>query len=83
MAPISDTTPEARAVQFEILGRMSPVERLQMARDLTIAVQELAFAELRRRHPDLPDGELWLKLAVRRLGADVVRKVYGREIDPG
>jgi hypothetical protein len=50
--------------------------------ELTLAVQQVAFAELRRRYPEAPEDELWLRLAVRRLGRDVVRTVYGRDLDP-
>lgn len=79
---ISDTTPDAQAKRDELLRAMSGRERLRIAQELTLGVQQLAFAGLRQRYPDLPDDDLWLKLAARRLGVDVVRKVYGREIDP-
>jgi hypothetical protein len=78
----ADTSPAAQAVQDEILRRMTGEERLKIAQELTLGVQYLAFAGLRQQYPDLPDDELWLKLAARRLGVDVVHKVYGREIDP-
>jgi hypothetical protein len=71
-----------QAKRDELLRAMTGEERLRIARELTLGVQQLAFAGLRQRHPDLDDDELWLKLAARRLGVDVVRKVYGREIDP-
>lgn len=71
-----------QAKRDELLRAMSGEERWRIAQELTLAMQHLAFAGLRERYPDLPDDELWLKLAARRLGVDVVRKVYGREIDP-
>jgi hypothetical protein len=77
-----DTSAAARTVQIELLRRMSPVERLLRMTELTLAVQQIAFAELRRRYPEAPDDELWLRLAVRRLGRDLVRAVYGRDLDP-
>lgn len=46
----------ARAVQEEILRNLSPKERLQMVRDLTIGVQELAFAAIRQAKPQRPAG---------------------------
>jgi predicted alpha-1,6-mannanase (GH76 family) len=79
---LSDTAPEMQAKRDALLRAMSGEERLRIARELTLGVQRLAFAGLRQRYPDLSDDELWLKLAARRLGVDVVRKVYGREIDP-
>jgi len=80
--PSTETSAAARSVQVELLRRMSPMERLRRMTELTLAVQQIAFAELRRRHPQAPDDELWLRLAVRRLGRDVVRTVYGRDLDP-
>jgi len=46
---------------------------------LTLMVQELAFTGMRMRHPEASDDEIWLRLAVDRLGAEVVKKVYGFE----
>lgn len=53
-----DTTPEAAAVQREILGRLSPAERLRIAFDLSDAVRNLAVAGLRKRNPGLTEEEL-------------------------
>ena len=73
----SDTSANAQKVQDDLLRKLSPAEKLQMVRDLTIGVQKLAFAGLRHRKPHLTDDEIWLELATRRLGGDVVRKIYG------
>lgn len=75
-----DTPKKVWDLQFELLRRKTGAERLEMMRQMTLAVQQLAMAGLRARHPELTDDELWLKLAAHRLGADVVRKVYG--VDP-
>jgi len=75
----SDTSPNARAVQEELLRKRTPEEKLQMVSELTIGVQKLAFAAIRQSNPELTDDQIWLQLAVRRLGADVVRKVYGSD----
>jgi hypothetical protein len=73
----SDTPDDIRERQFEILRAMTPQERLELARMLTLNVQQLAFAGMRARFPEAPDDEIWLRLAARRLGRDVVLKVYG------
>ncbi len=78
----SDTSADADAVQLELLRRMSPAEKLRLMTELTWAAEQVALAELRRRHPEASDEELFLRLAVRRLGRDVVRAVYGRDLDP-
>lgn len=77
-----DTSKKVWDLQFELLRQKTPEERLEMARQLTLSMQHFVMGVLRQDHPELSDDELWLKLAVRRLGRDVVRKVYGREIDP-
>ncbi len=77
-----DTSADADEVQVGIWRRMTPQRKLELMRDMTLAIQELAFAEIRQRHPDLPDDEIWLKLAARRLSPEQMRAVYGREVDP-
>lgn len=76
----SDTTLQARLVQEELLRRKTPQQRLRMAQELTIGLQKITFAAMRQRLPDLSDEEIWLRLAARRLGPAVMRKVYGREL---
>lgn len=77
-----DTSKETWDLQFELYRRITPEERLEMARQMTLSWQRNMFSILRAKHPDLPDDEIWLKLAVRRLGREVVRKLCGREVDP-
>jgi hypothetical protein len=77
-----DTSPAIWDLQFELYRRLTDTQRLENARQMTLSMQHSLFALVRAQHPDLTDDEIWLKLAVRRLGKDVVRKVTGREIDP-
>jgi hypothetical protein len=79
MPVLSDTTERARLVHEDVLRRKSPLQRLRMAQELTIGLQKIAFAAMRQRNPELTDDEIWMRLAERRLGADVVRSVYRRE----
>jgi hypothetical protein len=73
----ADTTPDAWAKQFDLYRRMSPAEKAAGVRAITLAVNTLALAGLRHQYPAASDGELMLRLAVRRLGEDVVAKAYG------
>jgi len=72
----SDTTPEADAMQFELLRRMTPEQKATLLTNLTLAVQELAMAGMRARHPDDSDDQLRLRLAVQRLGPETVLRVW-------
>jgi hypothetical protein len=71
----------ADRVQLELLRKMTPAEKLECVRGLTLAVQQLAFVGLRQQFPDDSDDEIWLRLAARRLGRDLVKKIYGWEAD--
>jgi hypothetical protein len=73
----TDTSAAADSVQLELLREMSPAARAERMTALTLAVQRLALAGMRRRHPLASEDELWLRLAAQRLGPEVVRKVYG------
>ena len=73
----ADTSERADEVQFAILRAMTPQQRAEVFTQLTLAVQELAMAGMRKQYPNATDDELRMRLAVRRLGADVVKKVWG------
>lgn len=75
--PASDTTPEAGAVHARLLANLTPAERAARVRELTLGASMVALAGLRGRHPQATEAELLLRLAVVRLGAAVVERVYG------
>ena len=60
-----------------LYARMTPAEKLRRVRELTLAVNRLAIAGLRSRHPDDSEAQLRLRLARIRLGDDLVDAVYG------
>jgi hypothetical protein len=73
----ADTTPEAWAKQFELYRRMTPAQKARLVREVTLAANALALAGLRQRHPDAGESELLLRLAVLRLGEELVARAYG------
>ena len=57
----TDTSPEAYAVQLELMRQMSPAERLRKTFSLSEQVRQMAMDAIRRRHPDWDDGAVRLK----------------------
>lgn len=55
---VTDTSPEAAAVQLELYRALGPSGRAQIAVDLSDAVRETALAGIRRRHPEYSDDEV-------------------------
>jgi hypothetical protein len=73
----ADTDARAEAVMIEGLRRMTPGQRLRRVFTLRAMAIALARAGLRRRHGDLPEHELRLRLAALWLDAPTMRRVYG------
>ena len=72
-----DTSAEADAIRFERYARMTPAEKIVRMEDLTRAASMLALTGLRERYLQADERELLLRLAVLRLGADLVWRAYG------
>jgi hypothetical protein len=78
---LSDTSPEAEKVLIERYRRMPAWQKLRQVSELNRAVQQLALADIRRRHPHADEREQKLRLASRWLDAETMRKVYGWDPD--
>jgi hypothetical protein len=60
---MTDTTRSALAIQVDIHRRMSGVERLRLACEMSDAARELALTRLRAEHPDWSGRQLARELA--------------------
>jgi len=74
----SDTSPEARRVQYDLYRRMSPARKFQLIFDTYEMGKQLAMAGLRMRHPEATKEELWRLWAQQHLGRDLFEEVYGK-----
>ena len=55
---ISDTSPEARAKQFEIVSAMTGEQRMTLAYEMSMFARELAKEGIRQLHPDWTDAQI-------------------------
>jgi hypothetical protein len=78
VSPLREIDPDVVKRISALYTRMTPAENFARVRDLTLAVNALALAGLRARHPDESEGQLLLRLARRRLGEDIVARAYPR-----
>lgn len=74
----SDTSAEARRVQYELYRRMSSARKFQLICATYDMGKQLALAGLRMRHPDATKDELRRLWAQQHLGRELFEKVYGR-----
>ena len=78
---VQDTSPQAQARYFELLGRQTSAQRFASTRRLTAMVRQLALAGLREARPSATDGELRIELARRLYGNGVAERLRLRLTD--
>lgn len=78
---LRDTTLREEERYFEHLRSMTYAQRGELMTAITFAVQDLAMASMRLDYPNATDRELWLRLAAKRLGNDVVGRIWGWSLD--
>jgi hypothetical protein len=74
---ISDTTSEARDVQYDLYRRMSPARKIELVFDAYRTGQLLSMAGIKMQYPSAGEDEVWHIWAKRHLGEELYNKVYG------
>ena len=77
----NDTHPHIEQLQLEGYRRMTPTQKLAIVSRLTLAVHQLALADIRRRHPQATRREQRLRLVSRWIEADTMRRVFDWDPD--
>jgi hypothetical protein len=67
---LSDTSPEAAAIQADIIRKMTGVQRLDLAMKMSLFARELALTRLRTEHPDWSEWELKRELLRYAFGSE-------------
>jgi len=62
---MTDTSPEARAKQDEILRAMSGEQRMTLAYEMSMFVRELMREDIRRDHPEWTEAQITRELLSR------------------
>ena len=74
---MADTNPAALRIYLDINHRMPAPQKLQIVFEMYEAMMAVYAAQERTLHPEAGDREIFLRVAARRLGWDVVKRVYG------
>ena len=77
MQRLSDTTPEAHALQMQLLRETPIWRKLELMTGLIDMTRALALSGLRAEHPSATEAELHRLLADRLLGSELATTVYG------
>jgi hypothetical protein len=76
-----DTHPDVERLQIEGHRRMSAAEKFRKIADLNAFLDMLALADVRRRYPEADERECRLRVASRRIPADLMRKAFGWDVE--
>jgi hypothetical protein len=80
---MTDTNPKALRTYLDINHRMTAGQKLQIVSEMYETMMANYTAQERKLHPEADDREIFLRVAARRLGWDVVKRVYGWRPDVG
>lgn len=74
--PADDTSSEAERHQIALWRQMTPAQKLALVSSASRSVQAMAIAGVRLRYPQADEREIFLRLAVLRLGRQLALEVY-------
>ena len=77
----ADTDPKALEVYIQLHREMTPGQRLARVFELCAFQQSLQVANVRAMYPAASDAEVFLRVAARHLGRDLMIKVYNWDPD--
>ena len=72
-----DTHPEIERILIEAYRRMTPGEKFRRIEGMNRSMEMLAMSDIKRRHPDASEYECRLRIASRRIPAELMRKAFG------
>jgi hypothetical protein len=78
---MADTHPDALRVYLGIHRRLSPAQKFRQVLAMFDAITALQASDVRRLYPEADEREVFLRVTARRLGPDLMRKVYGWQSD--
>lgn len=78
---LSDTDPKALEVYLKLHREMTPGERLARVFELCEFQRSLQMANVRAAYPNAGEEELFLRVAARRLGRELMIAAYNWDPD--
>ncbi|MEO7649195.1 MAG: hypothetical protein ABIZ80_01915 [Bryobacteraceae bacterium] len=78
---MADTSEEAFRKLIELQRAMPPGEKLQRVFEMSAMLFRMAEENERKLHPGASDREVFLRAAARRLGREMVLRVYGWDVE--
>jgi hypothetical protein len=78
---MGDTQPEALRVWLRLQRQVTPEQKLKRVSEMYEFMTAIQSAEVKRSHPEADEQEIFLRVAARRLGRELMKKVYGWQPD--
>ena len=71
-----DTLDEAAMVQFEVLKKMGPAKRAELAVQLSNTLRQITEAGVRHRHPEYTDEQVTLAALRLSIGDELFKQAF-------
>ncbi len=75
---ISDTTPEVAALVLKLRREQTDGQRMSHSFEMSELVRSLELGVLRDQYPAANEEEILYRLALKRYGADLADRAFGR-----
>jgi len=73
-----DTAPSEVARYYELLGKLTPAQRLKAASSACRRVRRFAEAGVRQRYPEADEHEIRVRMTVLFYGREVAARLHGK-----
>ena len=83
LGPPADTDPRAWQVYLGLMRDMPAHQKLARVFELNELVRSLMKSELQAQHPDWTEEDIFLGVAAKCIGEDLVRAAYGKAAPRG
>jgi hypothetical protein len=75
-----DTHPKIEQMLIEGIRRMSAAEKFRRIEELNQFLETLVLSNVRRHHPEADEWECRLRIASRRMPAELMQKAFGWDV---
>ncbi len=77
----ADTTPEAEEYYVQAIRRMTPAEKMDRIRELSLRSRRMIEADILRKHPTASEHELKMRLVARWHGPEIALRFFGWDVE--
>ena len=76
----SDTHPEIERKMIELIRTLTPAQKIAKISEMGRFMQNIAFADTKRRYPNDSDHDNMMRVVSRSIGPELMLKAFGWDV---